>query len=339
MRVARRIPYHSLYQAFRHKADWNDSEPLSFDGGEIYNLRYVSRNAIHLLGHQLYYCRQHDVTFEGEATNETAPAPDCQIYENICFRYPLVRLLSGVPRRRHGRVTILLHGLNERTYSKYLPLACELCAATGAPVLLFPLALHMNRVYPGWARVQRSICDRRRRFANNLFIHPFNAVISDRLEQQPERFFWGAIQSYLDLVDLARDIRSGRHPHFSEGARVDFLGYSAGGYISFFLLLENPEQLLADSRGALFASCVPARDLSLASPLILDLAAETALMKIFVKGTEERASLRMRHWFDSHGEGRSFRTLTGIRADRVKLEARVRQIAPRVLGIAIRAMM
>jgi hypothetical protein len=33
-------------------------------------------------------------------------------------------------------------------------------------------------------------------------------------------------------VDLARDIRSDRHPHLSEGAQIDFLGYSAGDYIS-----------------------------------------------------------------------------------------------------------
>ncbi len=332
MNTTRRIAYHSLYQAFRHKTDWNDREPLSFHGGQIYNLNFVSRNAVHLLGCAHYHCDQHDVSFEGDPSNETSP--DCGIYENICFRYPLIQRLSGPSPHRHKRVTLLLHGLNERTYSKYLPWACELCAATGTPVLLFPLALHMNRVFPGWSRVQGAICERRRRIPDNQFVHRFNAIISERLEQRPERFFWGAVQSYLDVVDLARDIRSGRHPHFSEDARIDFVGYSAGGYISFFLLLENPEGLFAEGRGALFASCAPARDLGLASPLILDRAAETALMKMFVKGIEERASPRMRHWFEAHGEGRWFRALSGVRANRVMLETRLRQIAPRLLGIA-----
>jgi hypothetical protein len=238
--------------------------------------------------------------------------PDCRIQQNIRFRYPLIRRSARLPLHREKRLTILLHGLNERTFFKYLPWAYELCEANDTPVLIFPLALHMNRVLPAWAESQTPICERRRRIPDNHFTHRFNAIISDRLEQRPERFFWGAIQSYLDLVDLARDIRSGRHPHFAQDARIDFDGYSAGSYISFLLLLEDAEGLFTDSRAALFASCVPARDLKLTSPLILNLAAETALMQMFVNSID-RANSRMLHWLECHGEARWFRALCGLR--------------------------
>lgn len=332
MRANPPVDYHALYQAFRRHSDWNDGEAISFDGGAIYNPLFVSRNAIHLLGHPHYRCGPHDVSFEGEGPEEAAS--DCEIPQNIRFRYPLICRSPATPPHRHRRVTFLLHGLNERAFSKYLPWACELCAANGAPVLLFPLALHMNRVLPVWAGSLTSICDERRRIPDNQFAHRFNAVMSQRLEQRPERFFWGAVQSYLDLVDLAREIRAGRHPYFAPDARIDLVGYSAGGYVALFLLLEDAEGLFTDSRAALFASCVPARDLSLASPLILDLAAETALMRTFVKSLDQRASPRMRHWFGWHGEGRWFRALSGIRTDRLKLEARLKQLAPRLLGVA-----
>jgi pimeloyl-ACP methyl ester carboxylesterase len=192
----------------------------------------------------------------------------------------------------------------------------------------------MNRVLPAWANHQASIFEQRHRIPDNQYAHRFNTVISDRLERSPQRFFWGAVQSYLDLLDLTRAIKTGRHPYFAPGARVDFLGYSAGGYVSFLLLLEDAEGLFTDSRAALFASCVPARDLNLASPLILDLAAETALMKMFVKGIDVRPDARMRHWFQCHGEGRWFRALSGVRTDRQNLEGRIRELAGRVLGIA-----
>jgi len=332
MRANPPVDYHALYQAFRRHADWNDGEAISFDGGAIYNPLFVSRNAAHLLGHPRYLCGPHDVSFEGEGLEEAAP--DCEIPQNIRFRYPLICRSQAAPAHRHRRVTFLLHGLNERAFSKYLPWAYEFCAANGAPVLLFPLALHMNRVLPAWAGGLTSICDERRRIPYNQFAHRFNAIMSQRLEQRPERFFWGAVQSYLDLVDLAREIRAGRHPYFAQDARIDLVGYSAGGYVALLLLLEDPEGFFADSRAALFASCAPARDLSLASPLILDLAAETALMRMFVKNLDQRASPRMRHWFEWHGEGRWFRAICGIRTDRQKLEARLKQFAPRLLGVA-----
>jgi hypothetical protein len=324
--------YRALYQALRRKASWNDGESIPFQGVELYNLAFTSRNEIHLLGQKQYRCDEHDMCFEAEEHEDGAP--DCEIRQNVQFRYPLLCRSSRPPRRRHKRVTILLHGLNERTFAKYLPWAHELCLAGGAPVLLFPLAFHVNRVLPSWAGDQTSILERRRQIPDNQFAHRFNTVISDRLERCPQRFFWGAVQSYRDLADLTREIRSGRHPHFEADARVDFLGYSAGGYISFLLLLEDGEGLFTDSRAALFASCVPARNLNLASPLILDMAAETALMNMFVKRIDIGPDARIRHWFEHHGEGRWFRTLSGVRMDRQKLETRLRQLAPRILGIA-----
>ena len=328
------IDCRALYQAFRHKATWNDSERLEFGDVELYNLSFCSRNQVHLLGGSEYRCERHRLEFAGEA--QTDCLPDCAIRQNISFRYPLLRGAVSRTSFRHKRLIILLHGLNERTYAKYLPWARELCRATGVPVALFPLAFHMNRVLPAWSGQQADILEGRKQIADNLFAHRFNTVISDRLEKCPERFFWGAVQSYLDLVDLVREIRSDRHPHFEPDTRIDFLGYSAGGYIGFLLLLENAEGIFSDSRAALFATCIPARDLNLASPLILDLAAETALMKLFVKNIDVRADARMRHWFDDHGEGQWFRVLSGVRTDWQRLEKRLRELAPRLFGIANR---
>jgi pimeloyl-ACP methyl ester carboxylesterase len=328
------INYHQISKSFRHKAEWIDAEPLSFanEGADLYNLSFTSANAGHLLGRSSYRCEAHGLEFDGEAVD--GEIADHLIEENLQFRYPLVREVnSGQTRQRHDRVIILLHGLNERSFSKYLPWAYQLWAGAGTPVLLFPLTFHVNRVLPGWAKTQREIYERRSQLAGNEGAYRFNAVMSDRLTARPERFFWGAVQSYLDLVDLARTIRSGSHSHFTADACIDLFGFSAGGYLSLLLMLEDPEDLFNDSRGIVFASGVPTRDLNLLSPFILDLAAEVAMMRLYVKNVERLSNARMQHWFEAHGEGRWMKALSGLRTDRALLEDRLKQVSDRLLGI------
>jgi pimeloyl-ACP methyl ester carboxylesterase len=328
------IDYHSISRAFRHKTDWTDNEPISFpdEGAALYNLSFHSANAGHLLGWSSYRCDAHDLEFEGEAVE--GEIADHLIDENLGFRYPLVREIdSSQTRHRHNRVIIVLHGLNERSFSKYLPWAYQLWAGTHAPVLLFPLTFHVNRVLPDWAKTQREVFERRSQLAGNEGAYRFNAVMSDRLATRPERFFWGAVQSYLDLVDLARTIRSGRHPHFTPDARIDLFGFSAGGYLSLLLMLEDPEALFESSRSIVFASGVPTRDLNLLSPFILDLAAEVSMMRLYVKNLDRLSNARMQHWFEAHGEGQWMKALSGLRTDRARLEGRLKQVSSRLLGI------
>jgi pimeloyl-ACP methyl ester carboxylesterase len=326
--------YYSLSRALRKRVTWHDTEPLTVEdlALDIYKPRFVSRNSQHLVGAPSYRCADHNASFAGEAD---AGAGDSELEPNNRFRYPLIREHSrGGNPPRHHHALILLHGLNEGTFSKYIPWAHQLWSRLEVPIILFPLAFHMNRVLPAWASLQTEIFERRSRLPDNDSAHRYNAVISERLGTHPARFFWGAVQTYLDLVDLVREIRSGRHPHFAPDARVDLLGYSAGGYFTLLLLMDDPERLFRDSRGVVFASGVPIRDLDLASPLILDLTAEVALMKLFVKNVAPPSSPRMQHWFEHHGEGRWMRTLCGSKHARAQLENRFRELAPRLMGIA-----
>ncbi|MFA6879472.1 MAG: DUF6051 family protein, partial [Bacteroidales bacterium] len=45
---------------------------------------------------------------------------------------------------------ILLHGLNERSWEKYLTWAEDLAINCNRPVILFPMAFHMNRTPASW---------------------------------------------------------------------------------------------------------------------------------------------------------------------------------------------
>ena len=326
--------YHEIGKKFRQKGSWHDAEPLVYEneGVDLFNLELLSRNAGYLLGHPSYTCAEHGLQFEGEP--EGSELTDRSIEENIRFRYPLLRDHQGGTLRRAGEVLILLHGLNERSFTKYIPWAYQVWAQAHMPVLLFPISFHINRVRRAWGQTQQECYRRRVEIPGNEHAHRFNAVMSDRLHANPERFFWGALQSYWDIIDIIGAIRQNRHPHFVPETRVHLLGFSAGGYIALSLLLENAHRWFDDSRAVMFASCAALRDVNLASNLIIDHAAEVALVKTYVKYREKHMSRRLAHWFNDHSEGQWFNAFCGLMPDRTRLELRLREVAPRLLGIA-----
>ncbi len=327
--------YQSISRRFRQRDSWSDDEPLEFpeENIDLFYLNFESHGTHVLLGRDGYVCKEHGLTFPAEPTQQSPP--DHVVSENARFRYPLVRDHAAPGhRKKFDRALVILHGLNERSFTKYIPWAYQFWKCLGAPVILFPLSFHINRVNPDWLHEQKENYARRRALPMNENVHRFNAVISDRLGSHPERFFWGAIQSYWDLVDLVSEIRSGRHPHFDAAARIDLLGFSAGGFVALALLLENTRNLFADSRGILFSTCAAMRDISLSSYLIVDQMAEISLMNLFVKYQRKLANARLKHWLEKHPEGTWFNSFCGLMPDRARLAERLQEIAPRLLGIA-----
>jgi predicted esterase len=326
--------YHEIGKRFRRMDSWDDAVPLVYEdeGVDLYNLELVSQNVGLLLGFDSYECKEHGLRFKGEPT--TGDLVDCSIEENIRFRYPLLRDHTKGRIQPSKDVLILLHGLNERSFTKYIPWAYQIWAHARMPVLLFPLSFHINRVRRAWGGTQQDCYQHRISIPGNENAHRFNSVISDRLHAHPERFIWGALQSYWDILDLITIIRKGRHPHFEPDARVHLMGFSAGGYIALSLFLQNAHRWFDDSRTVIFASCAAIRDVNLSSHLILDHAAEMALMKTYVKYRERQSNPRLAHWLSHHPEGRWFDAFCGLMPDRSMLESRLREVAPRLMGIA-----
>lgn len=187
---------------------------------------------------------------------------DRDVPENLRFRYPVF-----IPRHtrqsgpgggdggRFAGAIVLLHGLNEKSWLKYLPWALRLAEETGRPVILFPIAFHMNRAPAAWShpREMLGVSRERRRIFPGVEKSTFvNAALSHRIQFAPHRFLTSGLQSYYDITDLVRHIRSGSDTLFSHGARVDIFGYSIGATLAELLLMSDPAGLFADSRAFLF---------------------------------------------------------------------------------------
>jgi len=329
----------------RTKMEWDNKMTLPFGDCDLYNLEYESENKRYLLGHTSYMCDEHHdergkkLKFRKEAVKEQPS--DEQIKENLTFSYPLMReqSSSGI-LQRHKRVTIMLHGLNERFYDKYLRWAYPIWQGTEAPVVIFPLTFSINRVWHGWGKQIPETRERRARIRNNRTVYYDNATMSERLGKHPKRFFWGGVQSYWDIIDLVRQIRNPKgdkeiNKHFAPDTRVDFFGYSSGGYIALALLLANHEGLFSDSRACLFASCVEMNDIRPISPFIIDRKGEDAVREMFVDGFDNLPNERMKHWFEHHEEARWLGSFAGAPPqDRTQRDIGLKKLAPRLLGIA-----
>ncbi len=313
--VLRTEPY---YKAFREKQlQWGVPHPPVIADGFVWaKVDFRSRHAYLLLD---------------EDRHES---------DNVAFAYPLV-----LPRQRgpFRRAVIILHGLNESEYRKFFPWACTLASA-GFPVLLFPITFLVNRRPKQWtgALKTQQCLGERQALPGNTVATRYNTVLSERLERRPERLFLGGRQCYFDLLDLVASLRNGtfmvdgqdetlvpRHP-FAEGARVDFLTYSIGGYLALGLLMgecDNP--YLADSRSVIFAAAAPftygapTLNANPLSPFILDGRATERLLG-FYRSPEADPLL-------ANPEGRWCRAI--LRAEQDVLGPHLRRIRSRLLTI------
>jgi pimeloyl-ACP methyl ester carboxylesterase len=220
---------------------------------------------------------------------------DRDVTENRSFRYSVFLPTTGQPRGATGvgprdakaavtagfdRAILLLHGLNERSWRKYLPWAHRLVERTGIPVILFPIAFHMNRAPRAWAtpREMMGVSKERKRLFPGLRSSTFvNAALSHRVQFAPHRFITSGLQSYYDLVDLVREISAGGHPLFREESRVDVFGYSIGASLAQLLVMTDPEGLFRASRTFLFCGGALMDQASPVSRAIIDSQAHRGL--------------------------------------------------------------
>ncbi len=178
---------------------------------------------------------------------------DDTIEVNRHFSYPVIMPSSDY---KPSGCIILLHGLNERHWEKYLGWADYLAAQTGKPVLLFPIAYHMNRAPVEWSEPRRmlNLVEQWKRISgDHRSLSTANAALSVRLSQDPTRFYTAGKQTGLDIVQLVRQIKSGQHPLFHSPAKVDIVAYSIGSFLAEIVLMAEEDKLFDDTR--LFVFC------------------------------------------------------------------------------------
>lgn len=210
-------------------------------------------------------------------------APDNSFNENNNFSYTVLKPKSSI---KFKSVIVLLHGLNEKNWDKYLPWAYFLMKATGKPIIMFPLAFHMNRAPKEWSdsRMMFRLSKERMSLFPHLESSSYvNAALSTRLQFSPERFLLSGLQTQYDIIQLMEEIRNDKNTFIDKEASIDFFGYSIGGFLGQILFMSNPSNLLSNSRLLVFCG---GSTLDLATPIsrtIIDSEAADALYKYYLE--------------------------------------------------------
>lgn len=220
------------------------------------------------------------------------------IFPNICendsffncnnnFSYKILHPINGKPAKE---LVIILHGLNERDWSKYLTWAEKIYKDTGKSVVLFPISFHMDRAPVEWSasRIMNEVSKERKNLIPNLANSSYaNAALSTRMNFEPERFYLSGIQSYLDVIQFIEEIKSGKHKFIAPDAKIDFLGYSAGAFLGELLMMGNYKNYLALSKIYVFCGGSVVQEMYPSSKAILDGEATDIMKKYYTDNFDE----------------------------------------------------
>ncbi len=262
---------------------------------------------------------------------------DGAIVENNRFNYPVF-----FPKgwKKATNVIVLLHGLNERNWDKYLCWAEYLAEHTHKAVILFPIAYHINRSPGLWSDPRSMSMLVRKRQASvgpDRSLCFANVAMSERLSEDPVRFYTSGRQTVEDLRLLATSLNSGKHPKFRKGTKVDFFAYSIGAFLAEITMMANPDHLFDQSKLFIFCGGSIFQSMIGESRCIMDKPAYDRLLSFYMKEWMEKEQSPISVHREGMDEARSaFDTMIAPEVNREKREGFFKNLGNRISGISLR---
>lgn len=338
--------YHDIYmllkQSFSQKQDNSFVPELDI---AMSHYSFTSADAKQMLpGSDSLFCSKHDHAFDdvepgGTGENTIVDVTDHEINENNSFKYTIVR--KAGQERANGAI-ILLHGLNEKTWDKYLPWAYKLTQDTGKAVILFPIAFHMDRAPEVWSdrKLMFAVAEEReKRSRDNTQCSYVNAAISSRMDANPQRLFWSGMQTYSDIIRLVDDIKSNKVPEISSNASIDLFGYSIGAFLALILMMGNPKNIFENSRLFCFCGGMTIDRMFPVSRYIMDAHAAVTMQKSFAQFLSSNFATdgRLGHYQDTelHPEESWFKTMVRYNHFQKEREKRFGELATRIKAVVL----
>jgi Family of unknown function (DUF6051) len=212
----------------------------------------------------------HNIDFRSDAPLiEFSNKNDRLIAENRIFSYPVFK-----PRNTESdKVILLLHGLNERSWVKYLVWAYLLAQNTDSWVILFPISFHINRSPSSWKDPRAMIPFMKDRNSSIGEINKSsfaNIALSNRLTEDPMRFFKSGYQTTSDIVKLLSAVRDGEHQIIPRTNKFNIFAYSIGAFLAEIILMGNPGNLFPESKLFIFCGGSVFSNMQGSSKLIMD---------------------------------------------------------------------
>ena len=210
---------------------------------------------------------------------------DYSISENLTFSYPVI-----VPPGESHKVILMLHGLNERSWDKYLMWAEILAEMTGSYVILFPISFHINRSPVSWRdprSMLRFLKEKRATRGETRSSSFANIALSNRLSDDPRRFLKSGYQTVYDLIKLMKQVNAGQHPLIPAGSIVNVFAYSIGAFLAEIIMMANPDGLFSESKLFMFCGGSVFSNMRGESKLIMDRLAYEKVYNYYLERFED----------------------------------------------------
>lgn len=277
-----------------------------------------------------------NIKFRSDEMKDFISQSDSDISENCSFSYPVFAPAD----RTSAKVILLLHGLNERSWLKYLTWAFWLAENTGSYVILFPISFHINRSPELWKdpRAMLGVVNDRNASIRQVNCLSFvNAALSNRLSEDPLRFFKSGYQTVSDIIKLVNTIKKGEHGIIPKTDKVDLFAYSIGAFMAEIMLMGDPEELFSESKLFMFCGGSVFSNMNGASKLIMDSHAFNKVYDFYMNEFEDSISEKnpMFDFLSNNRLGISFRSMIDLSRFRAFREIVLRKLHGRIHSISL----
>jgi hypothetical protein len=261
---------------------------------------------------------------------------DISIPENASFSYPIF----VPPDASSRKVILLLHGLNERSWVKYLVWAYSLAQNTGSYIILFPISFHINRSPELWKDPRAMfhyLSERKTNYTDISMSSIANIALSRRLTEDPMRFLNSGYQTVEDIVKLMSLIRDGGHDVIPGGSKVNIFAYSIGAFLAQIILMGNPESLFDNTKLFMLCGGSVFSNMRGTSKLIMDSMAYEKVFNFYLDDFENEIKVKSQ-FFDfisSSRIGMAFRSMIDLGRFRKFRETRLASLKEQIRSIAL----
>jgi hypothetical protein len=313
---------------------------------DVLNFDFTSGSYNILPGEDHYHCSGHEFSsnycypFDASSgiVHDVLDVHDSHIEENIHFRY---HIFMPKGQKTSNKVVLMLHGFNEKSWSKYYTWAKRIVEETGKAVILFPIALHMNRAPMAWSETRGMFTaseQRKKSYSYLLNSSLSNVAISTRLHAKPQRYVWSGLQTYYDIIQLLEQIKAGKHSAIEATTGIDIFVYSIGAFLAEILMMADHNNYFSKSKLIMFCGGPVFNRISPVSKFILDSEADVRLYSFLVEHLDSHIEKddRLKHYLgEQHIEGLYFRSMLNYSAFSELRENRFREIAERMYALAL----
>jgi hypothetical protein len=262
---------------------------------------------------------------------------DLSIKENYNFSYPV--FIPESPDSK--KVILLLHGLNERNWNKYLTWAYSLASDTGSYVVLFPISFHINRSPGSWKDVrlmQDFVKVRSSNIGHDKMSTFANVALSNRLTEDPLRFFVSGCQTSEDIIRLVLSIKNGDHPLIPTDSSINLFAYSIGAFLAEIMMIGNPQGIFTSSKLFILCGGSVFSNMNGTSRLIMDRLAFDSLFSFYLNDFEDsiRTNRRLNDFFNQSPLGVAFRSMIDFGRYRIFRQEKIRTLSGQINSIALK---